>query len=80
MELSVTTRGNKYVVVFLDLFTKWPMVYPTSGQKAERIARLLVEEIVPIFGIPEAHLSLAFRQGDKFSIPSYKRCLQVFRD
>ena len=57
MELSVTTRGNKYVVVFLDLFTKWPMVYPTSGQKAERTARLLVEEIVPIFGIPEAHLS-----------------------
>ena len=28
MELPVTTRGNKYVVVFPDLFTKWPMVYP----------------------------------------------------
>ena len=57
MELSVTTRGNKYVIVFHDLFTKWSMVYPTSGQKAERIARLLVEEIVPIFSLPEAHLS-----------------------
>ena len=29
MELLITTRGNKYVVVFQDLFIKWPMVYPT---------------------------------------------------
>ena len=50
MELPVTTRGNKYVVVFQDLFTKWPMVYPTSNQKAEIIACLLVEQIVPFFG------------------------------
>ena len=57
MELPVTTRGNKYVVVFQDLFTKWPMVYPTSNQKAETIARLIVEEIVPFFGVPEALLS-----------------------
>ena len=57
MELPVTTRGNKYVVVFQDLFTKWPIVYPTSNQKAETIARLLVEQIVPFFGVPEALLS-----------------------
>ena len=57
MELPVTTRGNKYVVIFQDLFTKWPMIYPTSDQKAERIACLLVEEIVPFFGVPEAFLS-----------------------
>ena len=57
MELPVNTRRNKYVVVFQDLFTKWSMVYPTLDQKAERIARLLVEEIVPFFGVPEALLS-----------------------
>ena len=45
------------MVVFQDLFTKWPMVYPTPDQKAERIACLLVEEIVPFFGVPEALLS-----------------------
>ena len=55
-ELPVTTRGNKYVVVFQDLFTKWLMVYPTSDQKAKRIARLLVDEIVSLFGVPEALL------------------------
>ena len=56
MELPVTIRGNKYVVVFQDLFTKWPMVYPTPDQKAVRIAHLLVEEIAPFFGVPEALL------------------------
>ena len=55
MELPVTTRGNKYVVVFQDVFTKWPMVYPTSNQS---IARLLVEQIVPFCGVPEALLQI----------------------
>ncbi|MBA4719385.1 MAG: transposase family protein, partial [Nitrosopumilus sp.] len=47
----------KHVVVFQDLFTKWPMVFPVPDQKSERIARLLCEEIVPLFGVPEALLS-----------------------
>ena len=57
MELPITTRGNKYVVVFQDLCTNWPMVYPTPNQRTVRIAQLLVEEIVPFFGVPEALLS-----------------------
>ena len=57
MELPITARGNRYVIVFQDLFTKWPLVFLTPDQKAERIARLLVEEIVPTFGVPEAILS-----------------------
>ena len=57
MELPLTSNGNKYVIVFQDMFTKWPMVYATPDQKAHRIARLLVEEIVPMFGVPEALLS-----------------------
>ena len=28
MELPLTIQGNKYVLVFQDLFTKWSMVYP----------------------------------------------------
>ena len=46
MELPVTTQGNRYVVIFQDLFSKWPMVFPTPDQKTECIARLLVEETV----------------------------------
>lgn len=49
--------GNKYIIVFQNLFTKWPMVFPAPDQKSERIARLLCEEIVPMFGVPESLLS-----------------------
>jgi len=57
MELPLTANGNKYVVVFQDLFAKWPMVYATPDQKTERIAKLLTQEIVPMFGVPKALLS-----------------------
>jgi len=57
MDLPATEQGNKHVVVFQDMFTKWPMVFPVPNQKAERIARLLCEEIVPLFGVPEALLT-----------------------
>ena len=57
MELPLITNGNRYAIVFQDLFTKWPMVYATPDQKTERVAKLLAQEIVPMFGVPEALLS-----------------------
>ena len=57
MELPITTRGNRYVIVFQDLFTKWLMVFLKPDQKAVWIAQLLVEEVIPTFGVPEALLS-----------------------
>ena len=57
MELPKTTAGNKYVIVLQDFLTKWPMVYAAPDQKAQRIARLLAEELVPFCGVPEGVLS-----------------------
>ena len=57
MDLPCTERGNKHVVVFQDKLTKWPIVFLVPAQKAERLVRLLCEEIVPMFGVPEALLS-----------------------
>jgi len=34
------------------------MVYATLDQKALRIAKLLVEEIIPVFGVPKGLLSV----------------------
>ena len=33
------------------------MVFPVPDQKAERLAKLLCEEIIPLFGVPEALLT-----------------------
>ena len=57
MELPKTEQGNKYMIVFQDFATKWPMVFPAPDQQAIRIVKLLTEHIVPFFGVPEALLS-----------------------
>ena len=57
MALPNTSKGNQYVLVFQDFLSKWPMVYALPDQRAHRIVKILVEEIIPIFGVPEALLS-----------------------
>ena len=57
MDLPCTESGNKHVVVFQDYLTKFPLVFPVPDQKAVQLARLLVEEVVPLIGVPEALLS-----------------------
>lgn len=57
MDLPVTEKGNKHVVFFQDFLTKWPMVYPIPNQQTIHLVRLFAEQIVPMFGVPEALLS-----------------------
>ena len=57
MDLPLTKSGNRHVVVFQDFLTKFPLVYPVPDQKATSLARLLAEEVIPLFGVPESLLS-----------------------
>ena len=57
MDLPITENGNKHVIVVQDLFTKWPFVFAVPDQKAPRITRIVAEQVVPLFGVPEALLS-----------------------
>ncbi len=50
-------NGNKYAVVFMDYFTKWPEVFATEDQTAETIAHLLVEHVIARHGVPKQLLS-----------------------
>ena len=54
MELPRTEQGNRYVLVLQDFLSKWPLVYAMPDQKTSRI---VVEKVVPLFGVPEALLS-----------------------
>ena len=56
MKLPKTAKGNKYVIVLQDFLTNWPMVFPAPNQKANRIARLLDDKLLPMFGVPEVLL------------------------
>ena len=50
--LPETERGNKFIVVIGDYFTKWTEAYATKNHKAETIAKIVVEEFIGRFGIP----------------------------
>ena len=57
MDLSLTDHGHRHVVVIQHLFTKWTFISPVPDQRTNRIARLIAEEVLPWFGVPEALLS-----------------------
>ena len=50
MELPKTEGGNRYVLVLQDFLSKWPLVYAMPDQKTSRIVKILVDEVVPVFG------------------------------
>ena len=71
VQLPTSSKGNKYVVVFVDYLTKWPEVFPVKDQNSLTIARLLVENIIPRHGDPSQLLSdrgLAFLSKIMFEV------------
>ena len=48
----MTERGNKYVLVVSDYFTKWTECFAMSNMEAETVAKLIVYEVISRFGIP----------------------------
>ena len=57
MELPKSATGNRYAIVLQDFLSNWPMIYALPNHSASRIVRLLVEEVVPFCGVPEALFS-----------------------
>ena len=50
--LPRTTRGNRYILVIADYFSKWVEAFPMKNGEAETVARLLVCEVICRFGTP----------------------------
>jgi len=57
MDLPKTQAGNKHVIVFQDFWAKYPLVFPIPDQTSVCVAKLLAEEVIPLFGLPEDLLS-----------------------
>ena len=51
--LPRTERNNTYVVVMVDQFTKWIEVAAVPDQKAETVARAMVDNLICRFGCPK---------------------------
>ncbi|CAC5393515.1 unnamed protein product [Mytilus coruscus] len=52
--LPTSSRGNKYILVISDYFSKWTKAFALRNHKAKTIAKKLVEEFICRFGAPYA--------------------------
>jgi transposase InsO family protein len=52
--LPLTPRGNKYVLVVVDHFTKWVEIFAVPDQTAETCARIIINEVIARFGCPHS--------------------------
>ncbi|RXN05567.1 Retrovirus-related Pol poly from transposon [Labeo rohita] len=49
----ITEAGNRFVLVAMDYFTKWPEAYAVPDQSASTSAQRLVDEMFTRFGVPD---------------------------
>jgi len=59
----VSSSGNRYVLVVMDYFSKWPEVYAIPNQEAKTVADVFVKNWVCRFGVP---IELHSDQGRNF--------------
>jgi transposase InsO family protein len=52
-EVKPGRYGYKYLLVLIDTFSGWVEAFPTKRETAQVVAKVLLEEIIPRYGIPE---------------------------
>ena len=72
--LPLTRHDNKYLIVAMDYFTKWPEAYAVPNQEAKTVATVLVREFVCRFGTP---LELHSDQGRNFESELIKEMCDI---
>ena len=50
-------RGNRYILVVGDYFTKWKKAFPLADMEARSISQMVVNEIICQFSIPDTILT-----------------------
>ena len=51
-ELPETDRGNRYILVIGDYFTKWTECHAMPNMETKTVATLLIEQVISRFGVP----------------------------
>ena len=73
-ELPITEKGNKYILVIGDYFTKWTECFPMPNMEAVTVAKILVNEVIARFGIPN---QIHSDQGKQFESKLFKELCQL---
>ena len=74
--LPKTARGNEYVLMIVDQFTKWVECLPLPSQTAEQTARAFVDQFIARFGCP---LQIFTDRGSNFESVLFKEVCELLR-
>jgi len=80
LELTLTSRGNRYILVVEDYFTKFVNLYLLTNQTANAVARCLFDDFVLVHGIPEVLHSDQGRQFEAEVIQSLCKLVGIKKD
>ena len=75
LKVPMSNRGNQYLLVIQDYFSKWPFAIPLPDQKAERIVRVLKDQVFTLVGPPQ---KLHSDQGRNFESRIMSELCKVF--
>lgn len=76
-ELPTTERGNKYILVIGDYFTKWTECHAMPNMETKTIANILIYEVISRFGVPNFIHSDQGRQFESQIFAEICKLLQI---
>ncbi|XP_037813635.1 uncharacterized protein LOC119604837 [Lucilia sericata] len=71
----VSDAGNRYVLVVMDYFSKWPEVYAIPNQEAKTVVGVFVNNWICRYGVP---LELHSDQGRNFEYAVFKEMCDLY--
>ncbi|RCN44980.1 integrase core domain protein [Ancylostoma caninum] len=71
--LPLTLDGNKYILVFIDSFSKYIVAEPLPDQKANTTAQTFITRFVSRFGLPE---TIVTDQGTNYMSDTFRSLLR----
>lgn len=74
--LPRTARGNEYILMIVDQFTKWVECLPLPSQTAEQTAKAFVDQFVARFGCP---LQIFTDRGSNFESSLFAEICELLR-
>ncbi len=78
--LPRTPRGNAYILVMMDYFTKWPEIAPLPDVQASTVAKHFIESVICRHGAPQILLSDRGKQFMSKMLKQVIRYLGIKKD